>query len=66
MQSHYKEKLDKGLCWRQCKKECPAGKAFLEELYSWSEENPLNPWLVWKVCDPCYYENKPPPITDKE
>jgi len=48
----YKLKLKEGKCWR-ADKPCPLGKEFLEELYSWSKTNPLNPWLVSKVCDPC-------------
>lgn len=60
MKGHYQEKLDKGLCWRECGKICPAGKAFLKILYSWNETNPLDPMLVWKVCDPCHYEHKEP------
>ena len=50
--------LDDGRCWRVCGKICPYGKQFLEQLYSWSEENPLNPMLVWKICDPCHYDGK--------
>lgn len=46
--------LEEERCWRACKK-CPKGKEFLRGLYSWSEDNPLNPMLVWKVCDPCHF-----------
>jgi hypothetical protein len=58
-QGHYKEKLENCKCWR-ADKTCSLGKEFLEQLYSWSELNPLHPMLVRKVCDPCQYENKLP------
>jgi len=54
MQGAYKKLLAEGRCWRAFR-ECPGGKEFLKELYSWSELNPLHPWLVWKVCDPCEF-----------
>lgn len=59
LQTHYQEKLEKGLCWRVCNKVCPLGKGFLKELYSWSEANPLHPLLAWKICEPCYFEELP-------
>jgi hypothetical protein len=52
MMSHYKDKVEKGACWCSFKT-CPLGKDFLETLYSWSEANPLHPYLAWKVCEPC-------------
>lgn len=55
MKSHYETKLKEGKCWRAFR-DCPLGKKFLEALYSWSEQNPLNPWLAWKICDPCEFE----------
>ena len=53
---HYQDLLDKCRCWRAFRN-CPLGKDFLEKLYDWSYHNPLNPWLVWKVCDPCMLES---------
>jgi len=47
--------LNERRCWR-ANKTCQYGKIFLRQLYSWSEDNPLHPMLVLKVCDPCYYD----------
>lgn len=57
---HYREKLETGTCWRE-NKVCPAGKKFLKQLYSWNANNPLNPMLVYKICDPCHYQKIAPP-----
>jgi hypothetical protein len=59
MKGHYKDKLEKCACWRSFKT-CLLGKEFLETLYSWSEDNPIHPYLAWKIYDPCEYENKTP------
>ena len=57
MKAHYKEMLDKGQCWCQLegytRKVCPLGPKYLESLYSWSEDNPVNSMLAWKICEPC-------------
>jgi len=59
MKPPYAEMLKEKQCWLQCK-ECPLGEEFLKELYNWSEINPLHPMLAWKICDPCYFDNKLP------
>jgi hypothetical protein len=59
MKGHYAEKLKEHKCWRT-NEQCVLDDKFLKSLYSWSELNPLDPMLVWKVCDPCYYEKNNP------
>lgn len=60
----YDGKLKEGLCWKTCGVKCPLGPEFLKELYSWSHNNPLHPYLAWKICDPC--EGKIPLAPYKE
>lgn len=61
MKPHYAEMLKDCKCWRTMNK-CVLDQSFLKSLYSWGDINPLDPFLVWKVCDPCYYESKNPLI----
>ena len=58
MKSHYQVMIKECKCWRAFRI-CPLGQRFLKVLYSWSEQNPLNPWLAWKICDPCEFHGNP-------
>ena len=55
MKSNYQRLLEQGRCWRAFR-DCPRGKDFLKYLYLEEERNPLDPFLVWKICDPCEFE----------
>ena len=52
MKSNYARFLETCHCW-QADRTCPLGKPFLQDLYSWTEDNPLHPMLAWKICSKC-------------
>ena len=55
LKSNYKRLLEQGRCWRAFRA-CPRGKDFLRALYLEDERDPLDPFLVWKICNPCEFE----------